>query len=179
MGAVAYGIFLFTGPYAAVFGIERWPYHISVGFLTPIGCMSLGYFVCKKNMQLSVKSASALILVGYVLKLFERLVIFDLTNDPFRQAFMLGTPVMSLGIFFVALASPRVLERPAMSRLSSLPLGVYACPIIRDQKIHQFDFFRHDTWLEFFGPAAIYATSIAVVYALSRVPFLKRFMSNE
>ncbi len=130
-------------------------------------------------MQLSVKSASALILVGYVLKLFERLVIFDLTNDPFRQAFMLGTPVMSLGIFFVALASPRFLERPAMSRLSSLTLGVYACHIIMDQKIHQFDFFRHDTWLEFFGPAAIYATSIAVVYALSRVPFLKRFMSNE
>lgn len=179
LGAVAYGVFLLTGPYAAAFGIERWSNQISRGFLTPIGCMSLGYFIRMKKMQLSIKSALVLVLAGYVLKISERLALLQLVGDPVRQTFMLGTPVMSLGVFFLALASPRFLGLSALSRLGPLTLGVYADHIIIDKKVHQFDFFPHNTWLEFFGPLVIYAGSFAMVYLLARVPFLKRFVSNE
>ena len=180
LAVLGYAVYLITGPYyTALTGMQRWQPEISRGFLTPIGCMSLGYWARQKNLRATMRAALVMVLAGYALKLCERFLLFTLTGDPIRQAFMAGTPLMSLGLFFIALNSPKILNLPVFARAASLTLGIYACHLIMDRKIHQFDLFHHGTWLEFFAPVAVYAATFAAVYALSLVPFVRRFVKNE
>jgi surface polysaccharide O-acyltransferase-like enzyme len=179
LGMVAYVAYLATTPYAGWIGIDPWPFIVSRGCLVPVGCMSLGYYIRLKGIQVSTRMAAWITFGGFVIRIIERLLLITYANDPIRHPFLLGTPLMALGIFLIALSAPRALESSGLAKISPLTLGIYAASVMIGQKLQGLNLFRHDTAYEFLGPVAVYLATIALVYFLSKVSFLRRFLTNE
>lgn len=90
----------------------------------------IGFELRRREITLSSTNALILLLVGFAIHFSEAysLTQFDV---PFNlHDFLIGTPLMGIGVFFLLLSKPRLGHHPITFTLSKHVLGIYVCHLL-------------------------------------------------
>ncbi|MDD9178528.1 MULTISPECIES: acyltransferase [Aliivibrio] len=92
--------------------------------------VAIGFELRRRNITLSSTKSMLLLVTGFVIHFSEAywLTQFDV---PFNlHDFLIGTPLMGIGMFFLLLSKPRLGHHPITFTLSKHVLGIYVCHLL-------------------------------------------------
>ncbi|MDD9196928.1 acyltransferase family protein [Aliivibrio sp. S3MY1] len=90
----------------------------------------IGFELRRRSITLSSTKATLLLLTGFAIHFSEAywLTTFDV---PFNlHDFLIGTPLIGIGLFFLLLSKPRLGHHPITFTLSKHVLGIYVCHLL-------------------------------------------------
>ncbi|MCW8331264.1 acyltransferase family protein [Photobacterium sp. SDRW27] len=120
---------LMAGSYQPIFGLESPIFTRNGPFFSTL-MIAIGFEARRRNLQVATNKATAVMLFGMVLHLFEAKSLMA-SDVPFmNHDFLIGTPFWAAGLFFLLAAKPEFGNRPLTFMWSQKILGLYLCHLL-------------------------------------------------
>ncbi|WP_299015127.1 acyltransferase family protein [uncultured Photobacterium sp.] len=123
----AYG--LMAGSYQPLFGFEAPIFTRNGPFLSTL-MITIGFETRRRDITVSTVNASALMLMGLALHLFEAKYLMGFEIPFVNHDFLIGTPFWAAGLFFLLIVKPTFGNNAWTSKWSKDVLGIYLCHLM-------------------------------------------------
>ena len=174
IGTALYIVHLVTGNYSYFFASAD--LGMLDSFFIAAFYLSLGYALSQRRISMSVKKGLVLICIGYAMKLAESFLFYSVLGITERQRDVVGQPLVGLGVFFIAYSMSGLRQGSAISRFGRYSLGVYAAHIMICEKIFILPIVNENGVAKAFSSFLVYGITLGLVYGMSKIPPLRRFV---
>lgn len=137
-----------------------------------------GYLLATTQIKsVCLKKSLSLVLFGITLSLLE-MCYFMHSGDKAAMSheYLLGTYFIGLGIFLALLSRPQAVGYFWLPQLGKFTLGVYVSHSLFNWSFWPWRYYYpHPAW-EIMYPVIVYLAALILVYLLSKIPLLKKFV---